>query len=81
MARTTKSDQARSFLCAANVLRERADAIASNPTLEPPEAEDPPHLRLMPVFFLYGYALENLVNPRGKMREALRSCKFKTYDR
>lgn len=38
--------------------------------VEPPEAEDPAHLRLMPVFVLYGYALENLVKgllvARGK---------------
>ena len=53
--------QARSLLCAANVLRERAGEISDNRTAEPPEAEDPPHLRLMPVFLLYGYALENLV--------------------
>ena len=53
--------QARSLLSAANVLRERARVIAGNRAVEPPEADDPPQLRLMPVFLLYGYALENLV--------------------
>lgn len=52
---------ARSLICAANVLRERAGAIAGNRALEPPQADDPPNLRLMPVYLLYGYALENLV--------------------
>jgi hypothetical protein len=53
--------QARSLLCAANVLRERAVAIAGNRAYEPPEIDDPPNLRLMPVFLLYGYTLENLI--------------------
>lgn len=56
-----KQMQARSLFCAANVLRERATAIAVGRLAGPTEAEDPPHLRLMPVFVLYGYALENLV--------------------
>ena len=53
--------QARSLLSAANVLRERAQIIAGGRAVEPPQADDPPHLRLMPVFLLYGYALENMV--------------------
>jgi hypothetical protein len=53
--------QARSLVCAANVLRERAGAIAANHAVEPPQADDPSNLRLMPVLLLYGYALENLV--------------------
>lgn len=53
--------QARSLLCAANVLRERAVAIDAGRVPGPAEAEDPPLLRLMPVYVLYGYALENLV--------------------
>lgn len=53
--------QARSLLCAANVLRERAGALSAGRGSSPAEAEDPPHLRLMPVYVLYGYALENLI--------------------
>src|SRR6202035_234570 len=53
--------QARSLLCAANVLAERAGTIASGRAAAPTEVEDPAHLRLEPVFLLYGYALENLV--------------------
>ncbi|MBI4263473.1 MAG: hypothetical protein HY657_03775 [Acidobacteria bacterium] len=53
--------QARSLLCAANVLRERARDIDRSRISAPPESEDPPNLRLMPVYVLYGYALENLV--------------------
>jgi len=53
--------QARSLLSAGNVLRERALAVAAGGAKGPFEADDPTHLQLMPVFLLYGYALENLV--------------------
>jgi hypothetical protein len=57
--------QARSLLCAANVLRERAQVITSKPKMQPPEAEDPPHVRLMPAFLLYGY-VKGLLVARGE---------------
>lgn len=52
---------ARSHLCAANVLRERARALDERPNIAPDKTVDPPHLRLMPIYLLYGYALENIV--------------------
>jgi hypothetical protein len=53
--------QARSLLCAGNVVRERANALDGGRASSPDEATDPPHLRLMPIYVLYGYALENLI--------------------
>jgi hypothetical protein len=54
--------QARSLLCAANVLRERSFLlVGGQDCCVPDESEDPPELRYMPVFLLCGYALENLV--------------------
>jgi hypothetical protein len=50
---------ARSLLCAANVLRERARLLEERPDTAPDRVVDP--LRLMPVYVLYGYALENLI--------------------
>lgn len=52
---------ARSLLCAANVLRERAKVLEERRDLAPDGLVDPPNLRLMPVYVLYGYALENLI--------------------
>jgi hypothetical protein len=53
--------QARSHLAAANVLVKRAHSLPQIRTGEVSEEYDPPHLRMMPVYLLYGYALENLV--------------------
>lgn len=50
---------ARSLLCAANVLRERARLLEERPEAAPDRFVDP--LRLMPIYVLYGYALENLI--------------------
>ncbi|MGH9430772.1 MAG: hypothetical protein ACRD3T_04455 [Terriglobia bacterium] len=52
--------QARSHLGAANVLLQRAQSLPQGRGGEVSEDHDPPHLRMMPVYLLYGYALENL---------------------
>jgi hypothetical protein len=53
--------QARSHLTAANVLLERAQILGDPAGGGASDEHDPPHLRMKPVYLLFGYALENLV--------------------
>ena len=53
--------QARSHLAAANALLDRAGRLEAEKDGAPSEGYEPPQLRMMPVYLLLGYALENLV--------------------